>query len=140
MAKAQMEILNLVIATAVMVIISSLGLLWYSSNSINRDYMTSDAAFIAANLPEIQCSFKGTQATGCVDLIRVEKLGGEYYGSFGYSTISVYYMQGGLEKNITLYENKRDFRRKEVAEAPVSVYDAEEGKYFAGKIRAEVYS
>ena len=140
MAKAQLEVLNLVIATAVMVVISSIGLMWYSANSANRDYMTSDAAFIAANLPEIQCSFKGTQSTGCVDLIRVEKLGEGYYSSFGYSTITVYYMQGGLEKNLTLYDNKKEFRRKEIAEAPVSVYDAEEGKYFAGKIRAEVYS
>ncbi|MFH1181919.1 MAG: hypothetical protein V1702_03090 [Candidatus Woesearchaeota archaeon] len=140
MAKAQMDILNLVIATAVMVIISSIGLMWYSANSFDRSYTTSDAAFVASNLPEIKCSFKGASTTGCVDLLRVEKLGEGYYSSFGYSTISVYYVQDGLGKNLTLYENKKDFRRKKIAEIPVSVYDAEEGRYFAGKLRAEVYS
>lgn len=140
MAKAQMDVLNLVIATAVMVIISSIGLMWYGVNSFDRSYLTSDAANIAVNLPEIQCSFKGTSASGCVDLLRIEKLGDEYYSSFGYSTISVYYVQAGREKNITLYENKRTFRRKSIAEIPVRVYDAEAGEYFAGKIKAEVYS
>jgi hypothetical protein len=140
MARAQIEIMNLAIATAVMVLISSIGLMWYGTNSFNRSYIAEDTAFIASNMPEIQCSYRGTTKTGCIDLLRASQVDDEYYGSFGYSTISIYYVEEGQEKNSTIYDRKMEFRKREISEFPVSVYDASTGSYYAGKIRAEAYS
>jgi hypothetical protein len=140
MARAQMDIMNLVIATAVMVVISIIGLMWYGSNSFDRSYMTLDTAYIASNLPEIQCSYRGSAITGCIDILKAGKAGNEYYTAFGYSTVSLHYIEAGLEKNITLYELKKDFRRKEIASYPVNAYDANTGRFYEGKILVEAYS
>ncbi len=136
--KAQMEIFNLVIATVVMVVLAAIGLLWYSSQGFNSNYATEDAAFVASRLPEIECSYRGQPITGCIDLLRAEKLGAEYFDSFGYSTITVNYLENFSAKNLTLYENRKPaYREKKVAELPVNVYNS--GVFYTGKIRAEVY-
>jgi hypothetical protein len=132
--KAQAEMLNLAIATTIMIVIAAIGLIWYSFSLGHKDE-TKDYAFIASNLPELQCSFKGTTSAGCIDLPRAT-LGEGYYGSFGKSRILLNYWKEGNENSTVIYNGKTTSLVRKATDMPVSVYDA--GKYYQGKIRVEM--
>ena len=139
--RAQANLFGMVIATAIIMAIAALGILWYAVQSADEVTRESSAAFIAGTLPEWQCSYKGDTTTGCIDLLRVGELGGDYFSSLGYSVITLEYLDAGSTAQITVYENKKElFSDKKISYFPVSVYDAGREIYMAGKMKAEVYT
>jgi hypothetical protein len=139
--KAQMELFNLAIATALTMLLVVLGILWYATQSMQEEGITRNVAFLAASLPEWQCSYKGQTTTGCIDLLRAAKLGGDYFSLFGYSIITVEYVTEDWQKErMVIYSNqKKGFVEKRTMYVPVNVYDARTSSFLAGSIKAEVY-
>ncbi|MBN2454417.1 hypothetical protein JXB11_02630 [Candidatus Woesearchaeota archaeon] len=138
--KGQIGILTLTLATSFVVIISAFGIFFYASITSEEADFGSETAAMAASMPEWQCSYMGQAKAGCIDLMRAERVGGEYFNVFGYSVITLEYVRDAELVAEPLYENKKQgFKEKRVHFFPVSVYDAASESFFAGNIRAEVY-
>jgi hypothetical protein len=139
--KAQAELLSLAIATALTILLVVAGIMWYATQSVDKMDITNNVAFLAAALPEWQCSYKGQTISSCIDIIRVTELGSNYFSSFGYSTLTLEYITQDWQKaSVMIYDNKKErFVERDTIYVPVNVYDARTNNFLAGTIKVESY-
>ena len=103
------------------------------------------------NLPELDCSFLATQKDNCIDKIKLAKLSGilredenallDYFGTFGYSTITVRQVWPvfGMQKTV-LYNNTPEEEVSAIASFnPILLFDAIGNSYDFGVIEVKVY-
>ena len=103
----------------------------------------------ALYMPELDCSFLVTQKDNCIDKIKLKKLAQlittnekaqtDYYGEFGYSTITVNEIYPE-QTTQTIYNNTpTEYIGKIASQNPILLYDAWQNEYAFGTIEVNVY-
>ena len=101
-------------------------------------------------LPELDCSFLVTQRDNCIDALKMQQLSKlinesdiaiqDYFGEFGYASISVSEKYPEQTRPIVVYDNApSEYTGKILTQSPILVYNAITDEYKFVVIEVSVY-